>query len=94
MSTRMGPRKRRIRVEILLERDGTRCTWCCREMLDLPIEPRQDCRLHMTLEHLKPVSLGGSHDLINLALACFECNNARGDLWVAFEPDWAVELGV
>lgn len=88
----MGPRKRRIRVELLLERDGNKCTWCCREMVDAPILPREDCRLHMTLEHLKPVCFGGSHDLINLALACFECNNERGDRQIEYVPPWAVEL--
>lgn len=60
-------------------------------MIDAPIDPRVDCSLHMTLEHVRPLALGGSHDLENLALACSQCNNAR-DLQVEFEPVWAVRL--
>jgi 5-methylcytosine-specific restriction endonuclease McrA len=47
-------------------------------MIDAPVVPDQDCSRHMTLEHVVPLNLGGTHDLINLALACFGCNNARG----------------
>lgn len=86
----MGRKKRRIRVDILLERDGPFCVWCCRRMVDAPIDTKRDCGLHMTLEHLKPVSMGGSHDLDNLALACFACNNQRGDSLVELAPDWTV----
>jgi 5-methylcytosine-specific restriction endonuclease McrA len=32
----------------------------------------------MTLEHLTPLSQGGSWDMANLATACFTCNNTRG----------------
>jgi 5-methylcytosine-specific restriction endonuclease McrA len=58
-------------------------------MIDAPIVPRKDCSLHMTLEHLVPVVLGGTHDLWNLALACFQCNNARGDSPFEFTPPWS-----
>lgn len=86
----MGKKKRRVRVLALLERDGNRCTWCCREMIDKPIVPGADCSLHMTLEHLRPIGMGGSHDLLNLALACFQCNNYRGDHLIELSPPWAV----
>lgn len=55
------------------------CTWCCRPMIDAPVVPDEDCAAHLTLEHIVPLACGGTHDLCNLALACFECNNERGD---------------
>jgi 5-methylcytosine-specific restriction endonuclease McrA len=33
----------------------------------------------LTLDHLKPKSRGGSNSLENLRLACFPCNNSRGN---------------
>lgn len=48
----------------------------------------------MTLEHLIPASLGGSHDLDNLALACFQCNNYRSNALVEICPPWAVQSRV
>lgn len=63
-------------------------------MLDLPIDPRQDCSLHMTLEHLTPLVLGGTNEQWNLALACYQCNNQRGGSLDEFNPPWAiVEFG-
>jgi 5-methylcytosine-specific restriction endonuclease McrA len=32
-----------------------------------------------TFEHIIPVSQGGSSHSDNLVIACFSCNNARGD---------------
>jgi len=60
-------------------------------MIDAPVHPYRDCSLHMTLEHIQPIEHGGSHDLVNLALACFQCNNARGSLWDEFAPSWSLE---
>ena len=40
------------------------------------------CRFHaedLTLDHLVPKSKGGSNALGNLWLACFPCNNSRGN---------------
>ena len=56
-------------------------------MIDEPIDPRKECGTHMTLEHIIPLSRGGTHDLSNLALACFACNNAR-----ASDLDWSYEV--
>lgn len=66
------------------------CTWCCRPLIDAPIVMDQDCSRYMTLEHVIPLSLGGTHDLINLALACFECNNARASS-LEWEPGAKLE---
>ncbi len=32
----------------------------------------------LTMEHIKPKSLGGSDDLVNLAAACYRCNEFKG----------------
>lgn len=90
MSNRIGTKKRRVLVDALLERDGDQCIWCCRHMIDRPIDPRQDCSLHMTLEHLTPLIRGGTNEQWNLALACYQCNNARGSDLGDFRPSWAV----
>lgn len=34
----------------------------------------------MTLDHVIPISKGGSNQLGNLVPSCFACNNAKGDL--------------
>lgn len=82
----MGTRKKRVVVEQLVARDGTCCTWCCVEMVHEPIHPNLDCSTHLTLEHIIPLVSGGTHELRNLALACFQCNNERGS-----SLDWCRE---
>nr|WP_314074714.1 HNH endonuclease [uncultured Roseococcus sp.] len=36
-----------------------------------------------SIEHVLPISLGGSHDYGNLVMACRDCNQARGN-----DIDW------
>lgn len=86
MSKRLGTKKRKVLVEQLIERDGTTCTWCCRPLIREPIHPDRDCDAHMTVEHIIPLVKGGTNDLCNLALACYGCNNDRGD-----SLDWTHE---
>jgi 5-methylcytosine-specific restriction endonuclease McrA len=52
----------------LLERDGTACVWCGRELWPSDL----------TLEHLLPRSRRGHTTAENLAIACRRCNRARG----------------
>lgn len=87
MAKRVGTKKRRALVDALIERDGAVCTWCCKPLIDKPILPFQDCADHMTLEHIVPLKYGGTYDMCNLALACFECNNERGDCLVWEDSD-------
>jgi 5-methylcytosine-specific restriction endonuclease McrA len=47
-----------------------KCCWCKKP---LSIE-------EATLEHLVPRCYGGTNELGNLTLACYECNNRRGNL--------------
>lgn len=61
-------RKRRKRQQIR-ERDGDCCHWCNQYLWEW----------EMTLDHLIPISRGGSHSNDNLVIACFTCNNSRGN---------------
>lgn len=39
-----------------------------------------------TMEHIVPLSRGGTDDLDNLALACFPCNRRKSDKLTAIDP--------
>ena len=58
------------------ERDGNRCNICGRKV-DLRLSGR--AKYGPTIDHLIPISLGGSNDAENLALAHRVCNTARGN---------------
>ena len=51
-------------------RDGFTCIDCLRDMHDA--DP-----FDVTLDHLIPRSLGGTHETTNLATACRSCNSSR-----------------
>lgn len=51
-------------------RDGLACGWCGFSLED---------GAQLTLDHLRPHSLGGSNDADNLVTACKRCNDSRGD---------------
>lgn len=53
--------------EYLLEKWGRRCAYCGKE--NVPLE----------IEHIIPKSRGGTDRVSNLALACRECNQAKGN---------------
>jgi 5-methylcytosine-specific restriction endonuclease McrA len=77
-------------VEMLFKRDGDRCVYC-----GLNIHPNwQRAMPYATLDHVFPVSKGGSDDLTNLVLACGPCNNAKADkvpeVW--FKEIWGENL--
>ncbi|HEY9296586.1 HNH endonuclease [Microcoleus sp. MOSTC5] len=65
----MSPASRRNKRRQLLELYGNRCHWCNKSMQ----------KSERTIEHLLPKSRGGSNALSNLRLACFSCNNSRGN---------------
>lgn len=54
-----------------------RCCWCLDQM-DMTKSNRGENPKAATWEHLVPQCMGGSHDLINLVLACRRCNCRRG----------------
>lgn len=65
----MNSKRTKARKVQLICEYGLRCWWC----LD-SFSPKE-----LTLDHLKPKSRGGSNSLENLRLACFPCNNSRGN---------------
>lgn len=80
--TRQLPARKRsmregsARMRTLLRLHGDTCCWCgktCR----LTVVPQHPDRA--TVEHVIPKSRGGSNMLPNLRVACYACNNARGD---------------
>lgn len=69
------PRKLRHQV---FQRDGYRCRECG--------ATNKETRLHV--DHIKPVSKGGTNDLDNLQTLCEECNRAKyTDEWIGGKHD-------
>ncbi|MFN6540705.1 MAG: HNH endonuclease [Nostoc sp. EkiNYC01] len=66
---RLYRKARRDKLPRLIEKYGLKCFWC-------------DCHLTpsiMTIDHYIPLSLGGSNRTDNLRLACYGCNQKRGN---------------
>lgn len=68
---KMGGRQRAARKNQLFEIWGYQgqapCWWCAKLLIHKTA----------TIEHLMPRALDGSHELINLRLACKECNEGH-----------------
>ncbi len=76
-------RRRAKKVRRLRARDGSLCIWCkCQLCFD-----GKNGLKSATIEHLRPISRGGTHNIKNLALACLECNRARGNS-MSMNADW------
>lgn len=54
-------------------RDGFNCVYC--RKFKVPVYDGKG----LTVEHIVPRKLGGTHAAENLATACFSCNSARQD---------------
>lgn len=52
----------------VFERDGYRCRYCGIELTD------------PTIDHVMPVSRGGTDGMANLVTCCYSCNNAKADM--------------
>jgi 5-methylcytosine-specific restriction endonuclease McrA len=48
--------------------------------------------VRFTVDHVFPVSLGGSDNLDNLTLACFHCNRHKTNRLTAIEPESQIEV--
>jgi hypothetical protein len=55
---------RRTLAPIVKERDGFVCVYC-------------GATTDLTIDHVKPIALGGTHDLTNLVTACRSCNSKK-----------------
>lgn len=68
-----GSRSRRRRREIVMERDGYRCVKC---------GTTED----LTLDHVVPLSRGGTHRIENREACCQSCNAAKGNSLAGVSP--------
>jgi len=85
---RLNSDKRRTRRRQLLERDGPVCGVCGRPIdLDAALGAPEA----LSLDHVIPVRIGGTHSLDNLQLTHRVCNEWRGVLGLAARraPVWA-----
>lgn len=57
-----------VRFEVF-KRDSFTCQYCGKKVPDVTLE----------IEHIKPVSKGGTNDLLNLVAACEDCNSGKSD---------------
>lgn len=77
-----GTRVQRLRAirEALLASMGGRCAYCGCELDTRPLhQPGRDTSACATIDHILPVSRGGTDAAANLTLACRRCNVAKGD---------------
>lgn len=58
----------------LRKRDGDKCYYCHRVVDFSRAVGRNFHDLHATIEHLQPISRGGSHTFDNCVIACRSCN--------------------
>jgi hypothetical protein len=65
--------------ELVRQRAGDRCEYCHL--------PQEFSDLHFHIEHIKPRQHGGTEAPENLALACPECNFAKGPYLAALDPE-------
>lgn len=72
----------------VLKRDGFKCSYCGVSASESPLE----------IDHIHPVSLGGTNHMSNLCAACRDCNSGKSndwDEWIPCSPDnaWECEGG-
>ena len=70
------PLSKKIRFEVF-KRDGFRCVYCGKTS--------NESKLHV--DHINPVSKGGSNAISNLATACEDCNFGKKDIRLDSIPE-------
>lgn len=60
--------RKSVRMSVL-DRDGYTCQYCGRKAPDVALE----------IDHVIPVSKGGTNDIDNLVTACYDCNRGKSD---------------
>lgn len=71
---------RRRRVAALVARDGAVCRWCGIDLVVGGATEQYRPPSHATIDHVVPLSAGGSNALSNLVLSCEDCNERRGGI--------------
>lgn len=75
----VGAEWRQRLLRYLVDRDGTGCAICGRKInMSLKSGPKGS-RRGPSVDHIVPRSLGGTDDITNLRLACWGCNQKRGN---------------
>jgi len=69
----------------LRKRDGKRCHFCKVTMSFKPVPNGSYLPKRATLEHLTPLSRGGTHTWANVVLACWQCNVRKHN---ALDGEW------
>ena len=76
MSTNRKPLTKKVRFGIF-KRDGFSCQYCGSSPPSVVLE----------VDHINPVSLGGTNDADNLLTSCFDCNRGKGAEKLSFSPE-------
>ncbi|MGD7007613.1 HNH endonuclease [Metabacillus sp. 84] len=76
MYKKNGPIDSDITITKLISRDGNRC-YLCNDEVDLQCD--KNSKKAPTIEHVIPVSKGGTHTWNNVKLACRDCNVLKSD---------------
>ena len=58
----------KLRFEVF-KRDSFTCKWCGKSSPDVVLN----------IDHIEPVSKGGTNDILNLITSCFECNSGKSN---------------
>lgn len=70
-----------VTLQSIFDRDGGRCEYCDRKVS----RNRSDWRKVATIDHVTPLSRGGTHTFDNVVLACMECNTKKATTqWTLF----------
>lgn len=70
------PVSKRMRFEVF-KRDSFTCQYCGAMPPKVPLE----------IDHIQPVSRGGTNDKMNLVTACFDCNRGKSDVVLSSVPE-------
>lgn len=73
-----GEWDRGITCAALRKRDGDGCHYCGVTMTFAPATGHKYIPNKATVEHITPISKGGTHTWGNVALACWQCNVRKG----------------
>ena len=90
----MASYQKQIRLQALMERDGRRCQHCTRRVRIVKLKSGQrQPKDQATEDHITPKCEGGTDEMSNLLLACFDCNNTRGNMpLAAFRAIYCIEV--
>lgn len=75
---------KKIRWQVI-ERAKARCEYC---------QTQQAIVGYMEIDHIVPVSAGGSNDIDNLSLACHVCNHSKLDAETSIDAETGEEVSL